>query len=198
MVRYFHFHYPEQEHYFNAQLETKRCAQMKDDGLQCKNRVCIGLPYCRVHLKYKHFLCIKESTIPNGGLGVFVCNPRKDENEIIFKKGQRVCMFSGEIITQEVLEERYGNYTAPYALKLKRDVYEDGAKVVGIGALINHKPIAQANCKLSVSGGANGRGQILATKNIKNNSELFVNYGRDYRMNQRGIQFSRNGKKYNI
>ena len=198
MVRYFHYHVPQQEHYFDAPIETCQCAQIKDDGLRCKRRVCIGMPYCYMHLKFKHFLCIKQSSIPNSGMGVFACNQKLPEGAIIFKKNERICYYDGEIISKEVLEDRYTkDYTAPYALEINKNRFEDGATHVGVGALINHKPMSKSNCRLSITGGKNRKGQIIATKNIKNNTELFLNYGKQYDLNQEGVICSRNNKKYN-
>lgn len=194
MPYYFHMHIPASDIYFNGQLQSKRCIEMKRNGEQCKNRCIIGTPYCRAHLLYQHFLYIQTSTIPNAGLGVFVRNIHKTNNEVVFKRGDRICMYDGEIITQQVLDNRYGDSTAPYVVELRNHLYEDGALSRGVGSLINHKVRAQCNCRLSAN--RDNKIQIIATKNIKNNTELFLNYGNTYQFNELDVYTTTNHNKW--
>lgn len=190
---YFHFHVPDEDIYFNGQLQSVHCIQIKKNGQQCKNHCIIGTPYCRAHLLYQHFLVIKTSTIPNAGLGVFVKNIHKGNNEVVFKTGDRICAYDGEVITQEVADHRYGNNTAVYGVSLHNHMVEDGALRRGIGSLINHKP-SHANCRLSIN--AHNRCQIIATKNIRNNTELFLSYGRSYKLNEPNVHTATNHFKW--
>ena len=78
--------------------------------------------------------------------------------------------------------ERYGSYTAPYGIQISKRQNEDGALHRGIGSLVNHPPHnGRSNARFSVS---KQRIVLVATKNIRNNQEIFVNYGRDYRFNE--------------
>ena len=37
--------------------------------------------------------------------------------------------------------------------------------------------------------------KVRATKNIRNNKEIFVNYGKDYKMSEQGVTYSTRYKK---
>ncbi len=195
MVQYFHYHCPDLEIWFDKPLQSNRCTEICKNGNQCRKNVVIGSPYCSIHLKYKHFLAIGPSTIENSGNGVFVIDPYKGEEEIVFRKGDRICYYDGEIISYEQLVQRYSNVrTAPYVIELHNNRYEDGALKRGIGTIINHKPTRNCNCRFSIS--KNNRGQVIATKNIKNSEELFANYGREYKIREKDVTISTNRNKY--
>ena len=171
------------EIYYRTILESIQCKEIKKNGQRCKNHVIIGLPYCYSHSMYFHQLTIKPSQIENSGNGLYAKNPMKPANEIIFKKGQVITKYNGEIIDEEEVVERYSDYTPPYVVKLSNDRYEDGAKFRGIGALANTNP-NNNNATISVS--HNGA-SIKATKNIKNGQEIYLSYGRAYRLNQPNV-----------
>ena len=154
----------------------------------------MGLPYCHVHLKYKHHLRIKKSLIPDSGDGVFVINPKKDDNEVIFKSGAIICMYEGKVMTVEELEDIYGDYNAPYGVLLNNHEVENADIHRGVGAMINHKNNKQqVNCRISVN--RQNRAQIVATKNIKNNAELYLHYGDAYKFNEEGVITKTDNKK---
>jgi hypothetical protein len=92
----------------------------------------------------------------------------------------------GEIINQQQLFHKYGQYTAPYGIQINANTYEDGARHRGVGSLINHKPVAQSNVRFSI--GRDKKAYIVATKNIRNKAELYVSYGRGYRFNEQGVE----------
>ena len=108
------------------------------------------------------------------------------DNAIIFRKGQRIITYDGQVINNNELVHRYTNlYTAPYSIKIKADRYEDAALERGAGSLINHTNKSRSNCEFVVS--KNNRDKSLndlvfirAIKNIRNRQELLVNYGNDY------------------
>jgi SET domain-containing protein len=199
MVKYFHFHIPELDIWFDKPLESNQCLEIKPDGHRCAKRVVIGAPYCAIHMKYKHYLAIEESEIPGAGKGVFVFDIHKEEDEVVFKKGDRICYYDGEVLTHEQFKQRYKTLdhdkTTPYVVELNKGKFEDAAIKRGIGSMINHKPSRECNCKLSIT--KNNRAQILAIKNIKNYEELYINYGRSYRFNEEGVETSTNSRKYN-
>jgi hypothetical protein len=197
MVKYFHFNIPYLDIWYDQRLQSNQCEEINANGQRCRKKVVMGAPYCNIHLKHKHYLVIRDSTIQNAGKGVFVFHPKKEEDDIIFKKGDRICYYEGEVLTHDQFLDRYSNAdkTAPYTVQLHKNKYEDGALKRGIGSMINHKPTAQCNCKLSIS--HNNRAQIIATKNIYNYEELFINYGRSYQFNEAGVETSTNNRKYN-
>ena len=189
--QYFHFHKPESN--LNLRLDSMRCIAIKKNGQQCKNRVLIGMPCCRPHLQTEYYVSVRQSQIPNAGKGLYAYNGEPNNNEIVFRTNEKICPYYGEIINSQTLDNRYGIYTAPYGIKVSANIYEDGAKIRGVGSLINHR--ANPNVRYSV--GKDKRIYIVATKNIRNNVELYANYGRDYAFNE-PIQTSTNKQKYNI
>ena len=104
------------EIYYRTILESVQCKEIKKNKQRCKNHVVIGLPYCYSHSKYFHQLTIKQSQIPNAGMGLYCVNPMKPDNEIIFKKGQLITKYYGEIIDENEVIERYSLYTSEYDL----------------------------------------------------------------------------------
>ena len=71
----------------------------------------------------------------------------------------------------------------------------DGAIRRGIGSLLNHNP-KKANCRFSIC--RDNTIAIVAIKHIKNFQELYLNYGKQYIMNEPNIAYSTNNKKYNV
>ena len=142
------------------------------------------------------FLQIRTSTIEGAGDGLYARKgPIDDRSIVVFKAGDVVCQYNGEVISQENLEERYGSRnTAPYAVLLNSNRREDGALARGVGTLINHN-VRKQNCRIAIN--RNNRAQIVATKNIRNGDELFVSYGRSYRFNE-DVETSTNGRKYSV
>ena len=141
------------------------------------------MPKCWLHLQRENHLQIMPSTINGAGSGLFVRDPLKSANDIIFWRGDKIVDYLGERITREQLDARYGQYTAPYAIGHGRDFYEDSACFRGAGSLINHKPRQFANVAFHWSD-AEHKFEIYATRNIRNFSELFVDYGREYELNE--------------
>ena len=194
MPKYFHFWSDDNEVIFNGKLESRRCEFTLANGNQCKRNCIIGLPYCHTHLTSKYKIQIRDSLIPGAGKGLFAYDKKSDDDAIIFRNEDKICPYFGEIINNNELNARYGEYTAPYGMKLNNGLYEDGALERGVGTLINHRPNAQANTRFSLSNQTN-RVWIKATKNIRNNQELYVSYGRDYRFNE-PVHSTTNNRKY--
>jgi len=208
MPTYFHFCYhsadnPHDDINFNAKLESRRCSFIKANGQRCKRKCVIGLPCCHSHLPIQYHVQVRPSRIPGAKKGLFADNRTKGENDIVFMgpkhrrysvlPGERICPYFGEVLTQPQLEERYGMFTAPYAIKISKDRYEDGAIQRGVGSIINHKPRSQSNCEFFVS---QNEIWIRAKKRIRNGEELYVSYGNDYVLHQDGIETTTDNKKY--
>lgn len=169
--------------HFEAPLESEQCVATTNSGQRCKRNTVIGCGYCYTHLlKLKH-LRIKTSTIEGAGKGLFALDPTESDNAIIFKKDDKIIKYDGELVDRDELDERYGGYTAPYGVEISRtkDEYEDGALHRGVGTLVNHST-RDANCRFSVT--RNGNIVLKATRNIRNNKEILVDYGRNYNFNE--------------
>lgn len=117
---------------FQGDLHSMRCEGQTKSGQRCKRKTVIGLPYCWTHLEIDLHLKIKNSTIPNSGKGVFAKDKTKEDDEIpvVFKPKELITEYKGETITQEEKTNRYGQYTAPYAV---HKTVEDASLKRGIG-----------------------------------------------------------------
>ena len=125
-----------------------------------------------------YILVVKDSGIPNAGLGLFT------ESDI--KKGSLVIEYEGDIMTMKEVRERYGEriQEAPYLYFVSYKKCVD--------ALYNMESFARyandAEGFEIVEGLKNnaeftnirGVPYIKATRNIKAGSEIFVSYGGDY------------------
>ena len=100
---------------------------------------------------------------------------------MIFKTGETVCPYGGDLIDKDMITERYGENTAPYGIQMSQNRYRDAGSARGVGSLINHDS-RRANVAYSVDQRAKTV-SIKAKRNLKNGEELFVSYGRAYRMN---------------
>lgn len=176
---------------FTCPLQCSACQAMNTKGGQpCKNRTCIGVPYCWMHLLKLHHLRIKQSSVHNAGKGLFAI--RRGDVDVqgnrvpIFKKGDTIIKYGGEPVTAQQLQARYGNFTAPYGLSVTKNVFENGACVRGVGTLANHAVKSLANAKYSYAT-INRRpayAVIKALKNIYDGDEILVHYGAEYQLNE--------------
>lgn len=168
---------------FTCHLACDRCSYTKTSGEQCKNRVCFGIPLCWQHTVKQYGLRLKPSTIPNAGKGVFTTTARN--------KGDWLCPYVGQVITNRCVTRRYGEGTAPYTITHRR-LNVDSACKRGIGSMVNGlfnnegRSLEDVAHNVSLEYRAGGRGErglwLYATKNIPANSELFAHYGDQYRL----------------
>lgn len=200
MVKYFHFHNIRTGENFDGELKSEQC-QHHINGVQCKKRCLIGLSICWIHLLSNYHLRIKKSTIENAGMGLFVMvkNTPIDDERIVFRNGDKICSYNGEVLTLDEHLERYQRESAPYTAQLNRQnniqMYEDASLQRGIGSLINHS-VRKSNCRMSI--GRGNTNSFVATKNIKNNQEIFVNYGKAYKFNVAHTKSATNNRRLSI
>lgn len=131
---------------------------------------------CWQHLMKAKGLRLKASGIPGAGKGLFAMDDGLPSGTLMFKKGQMVVEYDGQVIDQKELVQRYGDFTAPYGIQATAVLYEDGACRRGVGTMVNHSK--RANVKFYR--GAQNRIKLRAMKHIYNGQELLVNYGREY------------------
>lgn len=186
----------QQGHNFQCSVNCKQCSATCKNGTTCKNRVCIGTPKCWVHLLKEHNLRIKASGINGAGAGLFAMKHGAETNDVVFKKDDVIIKYLGETITPQILFSRYREHTAPYTLQMKKDVYVDAACERGAGALANHAASSNSNAKFAVRGkGASMHLAVVAIKNIKHGTEILVNYGREYIVNEPNVDFKTTRKR---
>ena len=178
---YEHEHQDNRHPTFSCALQSERCHSQIKTGSRCSRKCVIGTPYCWSHLLSNHYLRLLPSTVPNAGKGVFVLNKQRPLGEIIIRNGDVVCPYGGKLIDETTLNRRYGDKTAPYALQLSQNRYRDAACARGVGSMINHDG-RRANVSFAVNHRAKTV-SIKAKRNLRNGEELFLSYGRDYRMN---------------
>ena len=164
------------ERLFACMMTCKECEGTTRDGGICKKTTCIGLPLCWMHLLREKKLRIKESLIPNAGKGLFAIDKYAEENAIVFRKNQSITPYGGEVVTHEVLHQRYGHGNASYGIS-KGNYVEDAACERGVGSLPNHAK--NSNARLSFNPRTK-RFVIIAKKHIHNGSEILVSYGKAY------------------
>ena len=165
---------------FTCAVSSEQCQASNKNGSRCSRKCVIGCPYCWTHLLAKFHLRILPSTIPDAGKGLFVLDKKQPTGTVLIKKDQTVCPYGGELIDNDTLSERYGNKNAPYAIELSKNRYRDAGCARGVGSLLNHDS-RRANVAFSINQSSK-TASIKATRNLKNGEELFVNYGRQYRM----------------
>jgi len=214
MVKYFHFHIDENEYTFDAPLQSQRCKCKTRDGSQCKRNVIFGLPCCHSHIVNKYRVKVMDSLKKEAGKGIFAWDMSKGDDAIVFRKQEFVCPYAGELINRNDLIARYGEYgkyTAPYAIKMDaRNLYEDAALYRGVGGLVNHDrknanvefltvrlPIYDSKRTTKIVG-HEIRTCLYAIKDIMNHSELYADYGKTYRLQEKGVMSSTNNRKKHV
>ena len=126
--------------------------------------------------------------VPQAEKGLFAFNRRKGDNDTIFRKDQVIADYNGENISPAQKIQRYANKTAPYGVEVGRRVIDSALKR-GVASLANTNP-NNNNATLSVSTrNAIPSAKIKATKPIKNNREIFLSYGRSYRLHDPTVSF---------
>ena len=179
---------------YETHLISEQCRYIKPNGEHCTRNVVMSVPWCSQHLGIEKHLKIKKSTIPRSGKGLFAFDPTGGANSIVFRgneeAGDLICMYDGEIINNAELRRRYGRYTAPYAIQISNNRYEDAARMRGVGSYVQHSDdFNQINCRLGLR---NHRIAIFATKNIRNGKELYCDYGDEYSFNEKTHYSTRN------
>lgn len=174
---------------FEANLKKERCTHINPTtGNQCKRYITIGLPVCYQHLAMDDNLKIKKSTIPNGGKGLFAYDGTNDNN-IVFKKDEKIAQYKGEHLNDKTLTNRYGDFTAPYAVKVKKNNFIDSAIERYTASLINSVKGTKKIKNVKLANPTNdGKIFVKTVKNIKNGEELLTSYGRDYKFNEPGVK----------
>ncbi|AAR26960.1 FirrV-1-G2 [Feldmannia irregularis virus a] len=180
----FVFEKDEDDSTWSCPLLCQRCAYVRPNGEQCKKRVCVGHPFCWIHVRAAFGVTVKTSTIPNAGKGLFATRD--------FKKNTWICPYFGEIIDANCFVQRYpGKATAPYAEMLPLNTtprkYVDSACTRSVGSLANGKfkgdgsvsSLRHHNCFTRYRPVGDGfKGVWLkSTKTIKAGDEIFNWYG---------------------
>ena len=91
-------------------------------------------------------------------------------------------------------QARYANHNSPYAVQISNNNIIDCACKRGVGSVINTNP-GHNNAKFSVSNqNHNPTAKIKASKNIRNNSEIYLAYGNAFNLNDGSSNITKNGR----
>ena len=168
-------------HKFSCPLQKTVCSYKTFDySKECKAQVVQGGPYCLYHMLKVYKLKLQASTIKGAGNGVYAWD-LEAPNGIVFKKGEYIIEYTGEILGPDQLYKRYGPNTAPYAMATDDDqVFIDSACNRTMGAMINGS-YGSAQGKENTSFFVDGtRVFVMAERSIKHGEELFLDYGSEY------------------
>lgn len=165
---------------FQGMLQCRRCTGKRADGTRCSRNTCKYLPMCFQHLRKEMGLVVKQSTIPNAGLGLFAARP--------FANGELIGPVDGQRLTKQQLDERYKDFedliSAPYGVRIGADEIADGALQRWVGHFSNTRIGAHmqsikqgTNAKIVTTGGVPW---LRATRNIASGSEILTWYGYSY------------------
>lgn len=182
------FRFTDPSRTFACSLERRRCAHVHPTtGARCSRLQYIGGGLCWQHLALVRRVKVAFSTIPGAGKGLFAFSRKHARRDVLFRPGDVIVPYDGEILTKQEHDARYGKgrlSTAPYSIQRFKTEFEDGACLRGAGALVNTRP--RANAK--ISNAAKGHTiKIVAISHIKNGDEITVSYGPSYRMTEEGV-----------
>lgn len=129
-------------------------------------------------------LSIEPSSVDeDAGLGVYA--KHEDCDTIVFKAGQILCEYRGEILNKQQLNMRYGNCVenhAPYAIEIRHQgakLFIDAFRDRCVAAMINHAPSPFCNVIYEeVDDPKMTRLQVVAMRDILNGEELLADYGK--------------------
>ena len=119
----------------------------------------------------------------------------ENPNAIIYRDWQVILYFNGFPLTDEEYDQKYSVFTAPYVVgsKARPDApLTDAALFRSVAA--NHRPESTCNANFEARYPTQHhtgpfKYAIVARKNIKVGREIYVNYGRTYRINRPGSAF---------
>lgn len=97
---------------FQCVLNSQQCEANGKNGRRCGRRCIIGAPLCASHLMYMMHLKIMPSQVPAvqafNGKGLFAYDPTQPAGAVVFRVGDTICKYEGEILTDQQIDQRYG------------------------------------------------------------------------------------------
>ena len=187
---------------FRAQVRTQQCkaiVRTKNGQHECKNFCKLGLPYCTVHLGSIMHLKLAPSYLPEHdgpqSKGVFAYRKGRDKHPV-FRKGEKICDYTGEVLTPNQMRERYGQQAGPYAVEAK----SKAGKKVFIDSAVKRNPASIAADQTRGQQGApkpnakfvmipsKSQLEVIATTDIYPGQEIYLNYGDQYWQSQESVQ----------
>ena len=146
----------------------ERCIAIKKNGERCKNMTCKWSPMCWAHRQIN----VQESTIPDAGKGGFA--------KVDLKKGTMVGRYTVGTIKLDA-DQLPPMIDRTHIWQKNANTFFDAEKTNSISGKFNScssKNTKQTGCKNNAK--INKVGNVILTKNVKKNAEIFVPYGKDY------------------
>lgn len=157
--------------------DVQQCSGTTKSKERCKKRTTTDHK-CWIHASKEDGVRVKKSNIPQAGKGLFA---EKD-----FKKEEKVTDYCGERLTKQQLDQRYDeDETAQYAVQMGNNYFIDARKSTDCFGRYINSPLRtkfKGNVRFATRPGQSGKVSIKATRNIKKGSELYLPYGRAYRL----------------
>ena len=155
----------------------ERCAAMTKSGHRCKNMTCKYSPLCYVH---KHVV-VGDSQIPNSGQGVYAKSN--------LKKGTMVGRYTigTDKMTLQQMNAKFPDVKdRTHIWSNNRNAYFDAEKTNSIAGKYNSctpRDARKMGCKNNAR--INNVGNIVLNRNVKQDREIYVSYGREYWRNRK-------------
>ena len=170
------------------------CQAQTRSGRRCKIITCRDSDLCHIHLKSLNKIVIAPSRVVQGGLGLFAwthrnigVSERVAGHPPIFKKGDIITSYGGEILSRNDMNRRYDYLdpqsnkiiqpTAPYGLyKSKEEVYDGACRRRGGVYANDYRSSGQQYINAYITTAMN----LKATRNIYKGDEILINYHKGY------------------
>jgi hypothetical protein len=174
------FHYQSTDgHIFRKNLECRQCNGRTLKNHRCHNRTCAYLPYCHHHARRVYGVKVANSTIPNGGKGLFALKQ--------IHRNENIVPYTGEVIDDAQNDRRYGSNRrdlAPYAYKLEPNYIIDSCCKRSLASYANSPKGTRRSTNSKLIGRRDTGVFLRATKNIHGRNdhpvELLTSYGPNY------------------
>lgn len=179
---------------FQAPMKRKRCMGYTSAGCRCRRRISLSYPFCWQHTKSHQKLAIQVSKAlqlagVKGQKGLYAHNPDIGDAPV-FRRGQNIVRYHGEVMHDDDLEKRYqyegsphGVVMSPYAMELDDEWSVDAALLRGVAAYAN-SPVGtglKPNARLEVDESKwPPTAWLVARKHIYHGDEILTSYGRNY------------------
>ena len=150
-----------------------QCKSKTATGAQCKKRT-LKTNHCYIHLGKEHNLRVKKSNIPNAENGLFIAKQPVEKNYVL-----------SEYTGPTSIEHPEGDYV----LQLKNDLFIDGFPKSNIARYSNtcktkdiKNKVCRGNNARFTSNVTKTKGFLKTNKKLKPGEEVFVTYGREYKI----------------
>lgn len=190
---------PDNTAQFQCSIDCVQCYVIGANGKRCRNRTCKTVPLCWMHLWKNYNVRVQPS--PLHGSGLFANRRGAKPGEVVFKTGDNIIFFGGEVLTDEVASNRYdfGGYdnTVPYGTITTingHDYPVDEACRRSAAIYSNYAKGKKVNATTEV---VNDMLWLVATKTIRQGQEILWDYdpvSNEYFTNERGLSTTRSRK----